>query len=124
MAMDRFIRESDTSQERIQSFAYVISVGVCVLFCFVFAGPNLRRVQPFREIGLDDRINPNNAPVASLARLPGIGVGRAAAIVSYRENFSVREPNNLPFRSCDDLQKVKGIGPKTVENIRPWLKFE
>ena len=33
--------------------------------------------------------------------------------------------NGTPaFQNPNDLQKVKGIGPKTVENIREWLKFE
>jgi DNA uptake protein ComE-like DNA-binding protein len=28
------------------------------------------------------------------------------------------------FRICEDLEKVKGIGPKTAEGICEWLKFE
>jgi len=73
---------------------------------------------------LESQINPNVAPTASLVRLPGIGIGRAGAIVAYREEFSKKDANNPAFRNCDDLQKVKGIGPKTVENISKWLKFE
>jgi DNA uptake protein ComE-like DNA-binding protein len=57
-----------------------------------------------------------------LRRLPGIGDGRAKKIAAYRENFS-RE-NGEAFRNCDDLQKVKGIGPKTTADICEWLKFE
>lgn len=25
---------------------------------------------------------------------------------------------------ADDLQAIRGIGPKTAENIAPWLTFE
>jgi DNA uptake protein ComE-like DNA-binding protein len=58
----------------------------------------------------------------SLRRLPGIGDGRARKIVAYRESFS-RE-NGKAFRNCDDLQKVKGIGPETAKDICEWLRFE
>ena len=54
-------------------------------------------------------------------RLPGIGVGLAGAIVDYRENFSGKKPT---FETIDDLQKVKGIGPKKAESMKEWLKFE
>jgi len=76
------------------------------------------------EIGLDDKINPNDAPAASLARLPNIGFVRAAAIVAYRENFNEKNSESQPFQNCNDLQKVRGIGPKTVQNISQWLKFD
>jgi competence protein ComEA len=26
-----------------------------------------------------------------------------------------------PYRSVDDLRRVKGIGEKTLEKLRPWL---
>ena len=29
-----------------------------------------------------------------------------------------------PFSNADDLERVRGIGPKTVEKIRPYLTFE
>jgi len=57
-------------------------------------------------------------------RLPGIGDVRVKAIIAYRENFSKKNSNSGAFRNCDDLQKVKGIGPKTAEDICEWLKFE
>ena len=57
-------------------------------------------------------------------RLPGIGISRAEAIVAYCQDFSKENGNNKAFRNCDDLQKVKGIGPKTTADICEWLKFE
>jgi DNA uptake protein ComE-like DNA-binding protein len=56
--------------------------------------------------------------------LPGIGIVKAGAIVAYRENFSREAGNNPAFRNCDDLQRVRGIGPKTAQDIDQWLKFE
>jgi len=124
MVSNKLAIELDARQKRIQSFAFVISVCVCVLFSVGFAVSSLSQFQQSREIALDERINPNEAPMVSLVRLPGIGIGRAEAIVAYRENFGERELNRPAFRNCDDLQKVRGIGPKTVENISQWLKFE
>jgi competence ComEA-like helix-hairpin-helix protein len=73
---------------------------------------------------LESQINPNNAPLGSLVRLPGIGIVRAAAIVSYHEGLTQQDYTASAFKNCNDLQKVKGIGPKTVQNICQWLKFE
>jgi len=76
------------------------------------------------EIELDEKINPNDSPVASIIRLPDVGLVRAKAIVAYRENFDDKDKESRPFQDCNDLQKVKGIGPKTAQNISQWLKFE
>ena len=114
----------DTGQSRIQSFAFVIAVSAAVCFSICFAASGLLVVGQSNEIGLDEKINLNDAPVASLVRLPGIGISRARAIVAYRESFSGRSDNKATFQNCDDLQKVKGIGPKTVENIKELLKFK
>ena len=125
MADDNLEQLKEDEQERIQSFAFVIGVSVCILFCVGFAGLSLTGFRPSREIQLESRINPNGAPSASLVRLPGIGIGRAQAIVTYRDDFSKRNSSNRrAFETIDDLQKVKGIGPKTVQNMSEWLRFE
>ncbi|WP_428241013.1 ComEA family DNA-binding protein [Gynuella sp.] len=46
----------------------------------------------------------------------GVGPAIAARIIAYRDE-------NGPFASIDDLQKVKGIGAKTVEKNRYMLKL-
>ncbi|OHB62264.1 MAG: hypothetical protein A2168_03240 [Planctomycetes bacterium RBG_13_50_24] len=115
-----------TGQNRIQSFAFVISVCLAVCFSFGFISNLGRGRQNYDrcEVELEGRINPNHAPVESLVRLPGMGPGRAGAIVEYRENFNGKEAGSPAFRDCGDLQKVKGIGPKTVQNINELLKFD
>jgi competence ComEA-like helix-hairpin-helix protein len=115
---------TDARQSRIQSFAFVISVWMCVLFCVCLAVFSSSQPDESRVVKLDDRINPNDASVPSLVRLPGIGLGRARAIVGYRESFSDKGDCRAAFRGCEDLQKVKGIGPKTAQDIGQWLKFE
>ncbi len=108
-------------QKRIQSFAFVISVCLAICCSFGFAS-KFERGQS--TIELESRINPNNAPVESLVRLPGLGPGRAGAIVAYRRIFDEKTDGSLAFQNCNDLQKVKGIGPKTVQNIGELLKFD
>jgi comEA protein len=58
------------------------------------------------------RLDINTASDYELAMLPGIGPVTAAAIVEHRRTHG-------PFRSLEDLRQVKGIGPKTIEAIRP-----
>jgi len=125
MATNRLCQQTKASQNRIESFAFVIAVGVSILLSFYFAASSgFAGSVRAGKIELDSLINPNAAPVASLIRLPGIGIGRAAAIVAYRNSLAEQKENNPAFQNCDDLRKVKGIGPKTLQNIREWLKFE
>ncbi|MEM7417293.1 MAG: ComEA family DNA-binding protein [Gemmatimonadota bacterium] len=63
-----------------------------------------------------DRIDPNRADVVELDRLPGIGPVVAAAIVSARDE-------GVAFEGPGDLARVPGIGPSTVDKLRPWLEF-
>ena len=122
------MQQSESRQKTIQSFAFVISVCVAVCFSCGFVSNLVGSGSAFSrcEIELESRINPNDAPVASLVRLPGIGMARAGAIVAYRQRsqFIGKDSNSPAFRNCDDLQKVSGIGPKTVQSINEWLKFE
>ena len=113
-------------QNRIQSFAFVISVcvAVCLSFGFISNLGACESTSDRYEPHLEDRINPNDDPVESLVRLPGLGIGRAGAIVAYRESFMKENSESRAFQDCDDLLKVSGIGPKTVQSISEWLKFD
>ena len=62
-------------------------------------------------------ININTATAAQLEGLPGIGPTTAARIVQYREE------NGL-FERVDDLLKVPGIGPATLEEIRAFVTVQ
>lgn len=124
MTDDRFTLQSIGKQDRVRSFAFVIAAGMCVLFSISLAVSDFCGFRQAPRIEMDSRINPNDAPAASLVRLPGIGAKRAEAIVAYRENFAGQKSTGLAFQDCNDLQKVKGIGPETARNICEWLKFE
>jgi len=49
-----------------------------------------------------------------LEALPGIGPSRSAAIIASRKD--------APFESLADLERVSGIGPKTVAKLSAWLR--
>ncbi len=120
MTTDSFIQRAGILQNKIQSFAFCLALSTAILISVCFAVSSGGAAKQPSEIMIESRVNPNYAPQASLARLPGVGDGRAEEIAVYRENFGGRKA----FRDCDDLQKVKGIGPKTAEEICEWLKFE
>lgn len=57
----------------------------------------------------------NRASRAELESLPGIGPAKAEAILAYRTQHG-------PFRRIEDLQRVSGFGPATVNRLRPDLR--
>ncbi len=59
-------------------------------------------------------VNLNAASESDLDTLPRIGPVRAGDIVAYREL-------NGPFTSVDEITEISGIGPATLEGIRPLV---
>jgi competence ComEA-like helix-hairpin-helix protein len=114
---------SQLRQRQIQASAFVLSMIICtglsigVVVCrWLWVGQAL-------EIDFQEKINLNNDSVASLMRLPGLGLVRAAAIVEYRESARQAGAEGIVFSDCNDLVKVRGLGPKTVEGMSRWLEF-
>ena len=113
----------EPEKKRIQSFAFIISI--CAAFCFAcILASNIAHSQNEKGTRLDNRINPNTAPLESLVRLPNIGISKAEAIISYRENYAEKNNGQSAFETLNDLQNVKGIGQTTAQNLSQWLKFE
>ena len=104
--------------------AFVVCVVLCVLLSAVFVGSFFCVADEDNGVFLESRVNPNEASVSSLIRLPGIGRSRAESIVSYRDDLGAANTEGRAFSICEDLEKVKGIGPKTAEGICEWLKFK
>jgi comEA protein len=62
-------------------------------------------------------ISLNTATKADLERIPGVGAVTALRILSYRDL-------NGGFRTVEDLLNVKGIGPKKMQKIRPYVNIQ
>jgi competence protein ComEA len=60
------------------------------------------------------RVDINRADWTELALLPDVGEVLARRIIESRERQG-------RFRAFDDLRRVRGIGPKTLDAIRPYL---
>ena len=60
------------------------------------------------------RIEINSATWIEWLQMEGIGQSLAHRIVADRKL-------NGPFRTIDDVARVPGIGPTTLDRIRPWL---
>jgi competence protein ComEA len=62
---------------------------------------------------IEGAVNLNTAPAEVLALLPGIGPSKAQSILAYRKR--------RPFRTVDELVRIKGIGRRMVRQLRPHL---
>ncbi len=67
--------------------------------------------------GTPGTVNVNRAGLAELQQLPGIGPVLASRIIEHRRQRGL-------FSRAEDLLAVSGIGDKTLERLRPWLRFE
>lgn len=74
--------------------------------------PSVRRHRSPRSAALTIQINAADADTFCL--LPGIGRQLARRVVAYREQHGL-------FTSVDQLQQIHGIGPHTIERVRPMV---
>ena len=59
-------------------------------------------------------VNLNTATSAELQQVPGIGPSTAEKILQARKSYG-------SFKNVDDLQAIKGIGPKKLQKMRKYL---
>ncbi len=65
---------------------------------------------------LFQRVDINAATADQLRLLPTIGPARAAAIIADRAQHG-------PFETLEDLDRVPGIGPRTIDALAPFMAF-
>jgi competence protein ComEA len=63
-----------------------------------------------------ERIDINSASAEQLVVIPGIGKVMADRIIQFREEHG-------PFSKVEELLKIKGIGEKSLEKLRPYIKI-
>jgi competence protein ComEA len=71
----------------------------------------IERAEP---IAIQTKIDINRADWPELCLMPGIGEALAQRIVADRAE-------NGPFRDINELRRVRGIGPVTLEGMKPYL---
>lgn len=115
----------------VYGVCYVL-LGLLLLYALVFRWfrpvvlEDPIQVEPARVAQIEQRVDPNDASWAELARLPGLGEGLARRIVDYREQqrrATGGAGSAIVFRTAEDLDAVPGIGPKMLERLRPYLRF-
>jgi competence protein ComEA len=65
----------------------------------------------------DDPVYLNQATIADLRRLPGVGAKRADAILALRTKMG-------HFRQIEDLLRVKGVGRASLKKLRPLVRLD
>ncbi len=99
------------SQRRVQwTLAAIASVAIASMI--VAGNVSSRQHNVAEDFGENTllRIDLNSAQSRELALLPGVGPVLAKRIVENRNRLG-------PFRTVDDLSRVHGIGPKTIERL-------
>jgi competence ComEA-like helix-hairpin-helix protein len=74
----------------------------------------LERMSGHYLLTLGLALDPNQATATDLEAIPGIGPVLAKRIVEFREEHG-------PFRKLENLLEVKGLGPKILEKIGPYV---
>jgi competence protein ComEA len=82
----------------------------------VLEADSMGRWKKISEAIVPEVVNINTASSAELESLPGLSPKRASAIVAYRQH-------NARFTKPEDLDAVPGIGPATINLIRPYIRF-
>jgi competence protein ComEA len=94
----------------------VLALIVLHLLRMSWRGAEIIEIVRLPERRLEFQVDVNSATWVEWMQLPEIGETLARQIVADREARG-------PFFSPEDVARVRGIGPATMENIRPYLKL-
>jgi competence protein ComEA len=89
----------------------MVSLWVFALALALAAGPAAARGRGHRDV--EGAVNLNTATAEQLQLLPGVGPAKVRSIIAYRRQH--------PFRTVEELVRIKGIGRKMVRKLRLHL---
>lgn len=72
-------------------------------------------IEKYKNPG-DGMVSINSADVNDLQHLVGVGPAMAQRIIDYRKEHG-------GFKSVEELEEVKGIGPKTLAKMKPFVRL-
>ena len=113
---------SDTVRRLIGLFMLIICIIIC-LVPVITKTPAERKFRSSQKTGIPDggteaemngTVRINDADAEELTGLPGIGETISALIIDERSE-------NGPFYYAEDLEAVRGIGPKTIKRFREMI---
>jgi competence protein ComEA len=107
------LRRADQAAAALVLAASLATIGLWWLWQGRIRG-RLIDIDQAAPVAVDFKIDVNQADWPELALVPDIGEQLARRIVENRRQ-------NGPFRDLDDLRRVRGIGPRTLETMRPFL---
>lgn len=128
----RGIPETLTVRQKMRLATTACAVGLLglTLLLLVDASPidtlplENRSASPQQAIGSAAvGIDPNTASWAELALLPGLGESVAKRIIEYR-SIQTSNDGRPVFARPEDLLPIKGIGEKTLNRMRQFLRFD
>lgn len=107
-------------QFKFEQFAHVMKSVVFAVLMAASWGSLAQEIEtPENILSVEvEQVNINHADASTIASvLDGIGMSRAQAIVTFREEYG-------DFENLEELMMVKGVGEVTVKNNEARISFE
>ena len=108
-----WLRRADQAGVALLALAALVSLAGYWISRGAFRG-RLIEIDDAPPLSARYEVDINAADWPEFALLPNVGEVLAKRIVEDREQRG-------PFRDWNDLRRVRGIGPKTFDNIKPYL---
>lgn len=113
LSQDELLRVPGLGERRLAQLARYTTLAPAATASGSSAKPGKSTPRPLAA-GRSGRIDLNRATAGELEALPGIGPAKAAALIRWRERYG-------RFRKLEDVLAVPGIGPATLERLRPLV---
>lgn len=95
----------------------ILALGIALAIGVAFGLPALEVEASDPAQQAVQKIDINTASRDELMKLRGVGEANADRIIEYRETHG-------PFKQPEDIMKVKGVGPKTLEDNKDVISVE